>query len=455
MSIHKNPFSLLKKTKSLINRRFPGFGPNKKQEIVRLLFEISKRDKISPGQVLADVGLANFHAAKAHLLRKRYPVAYSSKANVVVYLSRLSLKPQNTSRIKGAQFYPKQILVEKDIERSSLVGRFKKQFPKTKVSCIKSLKTYLKNHKRIPISDYSRRRNTVFITEERYDLFKKCPCTKSAVRCGYHIFNLGFGCIFNCTYCYLQEYSNAPGIILPANLNRFFDNFTLYRQKGMRTGASPSFRVGTGEFSDSLMLDDITQYSIPIVNFFKNHKDVLFEFKTKSKNINNLLNLKHAGNIIVSWSLNPQNVINENEFFTASLNQRLNSALKCVHAGYKVGLHFDPIFYYKNWHKDYSKLIDKLFLNIKPKDIAWISLGTFRFTPSLKDIIEGRFPENKILNEELIVGYDQKLRYTDKLRYEIYQTILKIFQKHKKNLPIYLCMEEKSLWQKLNLSFPF
>ena len=133
------------------------------------------------------------------------------------------------------------------------------------------------------------------------------------------------------------------------------------------------------------MLDHITEYSPAIIEFFNKHEDATFEFKTKSSNIDNLLKVKHSGNIVASWSLNPQKIIDKNEFFTADLSERLASAEKCAKAGYKIGLHFDPIIYFKGWEREYGEVIDLLFGKIKPKDIAWISMGTFRFKPELED----------------------------------------------------------------------
>ena len=84
--------------------------------------------------------------------------------------------------------------------------------------------------------------------------------------------------------------------------------------------------------------------------------------------------------------------------------------------------------------------------DIKPEDIAWVSLGTFRFSPALKPIIEHRFPDNKILDEELVIGYDGKLRYPDELRERIYRTISGQIRKHHPKAPLYLCMEDKGVY---------
>lgn len=422
---------------------FPGFGVNKKQEIERLIYEISKRDKISPAEILDSIDCDNFESVKNRLLKIRFPRASMHNEDIRPYLPKIAIKPANRFNPCDHGFSPARIFIERSAALSCLKNNFKKYFPEAKFTEISSLKEFIRDNKTQGVSSYNKRRNKVFITNEKYDFFKKCPCTKGAIRCGYHIFNLGFGCLFDCAYCFLQEYSNAPGLIFPANTDRFFEEFRHYKK--------PEMRIGTGEFSDSLMLDHITEYSLSIIEFFAKHKNVLFEFKTKSSNIDNILKARHSGNIVISWSLNPQGIIDKNEFFTASLSERLRSAERCGRAGYKIGFHFDPVIHFNGWEKEYREVIDILFSKIRPKDIAWISIGTFRFKPELKPIIENRFPDNEIMDEELLLSYDNKLRYPYSLRYNIYKFLLERFKKHSKKLPIYLCMEESSMWKDLNL----
>jgi len=436
-----------KKAVALVESGFPRFGLNKKREVIRLLCEISKRENISPEKIVPNINQNKFYDAKKYLLKRRFPYAYSHDELSAPYLPSIRLKSSESLAIKEKIFHPKKIFIEKSVRTSYVANKFKEAFQDAVFLEIESLKDYLKKNRHFTISDYNNRHNSVFIINERYDFFKKCPCTKSAESCGYHVFNLGFGCIFECTYCYLQQYVNSPGLIFPANVDDYFNAFNSYKRAGMR--------IGTGEFSDSLMLDDINEYSVSIIDFFKKQKDVMFEFKTKSSNIGNLLKTKHSGNIVASWSLNPQSIIDTNEFYTASLAERLDAAMQCVEAGYKVAFHFDPVFYYEGWEKDYEQVIAELFTKIKLKHIAWISIGTLRFNPELKKIIETRFPENTILDAELIPGYDNKLRYPYSMRYNIYKSIIDMMRKHHEKAPIYLCMEERSIWRALNLTLPF
>lgn len=421
--------------RKLVKERFSAFGVNKTRQITRLIYEIAKRDKISCKKALDNIPSENlsYDAVKKFLVGKRFPYSTTLSESIDIYLPKLKINQKNAVIIRDLKIYPKNIYIEESAKNSYLAGHLKGLFPLSGFRRIKSLKDFIKTKRAFTISDYNKRLDNFFVINEKYDFFKKCPCTKSAVSCGYHVFNLGFGCVFECTYCYLQQYTNCPGIILPSNIEDFFDKFRTYQKTGMR--------IGTGEFTDSLALDHITGYSIPLVEFFNKNPGATFEFKTKSDNIENMLKSRHEGNIVISWSLNPERIIKENEFYAASLRNRLKAALSWIKTGGRVGFHFDPIIYYKRWERDYKEVVNMLFDLIPAKKIAWISLGTLRFNPRLKPIIENRFPDNKILDEELLIGFDNKLRYPDKLRLFIYEKMLHWIKKRDRDAQVYLCME--------------
>ncbi len=457
MRAYRREAERLKEAVDLVEKRYPRLGVNKSREITRLIYEISKRENLPPSSVLPPGGLKRFAEVKASLLERRFPEAGRQPAKLRPYLPAFDLSPDNVFKIRETAFSPKEILVEEGAGGSTLSARFRKTFPKAIRREIPSLKEYLKKKRGGGPAAYNRRRETVLIVNERHDFFKRCPCTSRAVPCGYHILNLSFGCLFECTYCYLQEYTNSSGLIFPANLDRFFDHFSKYRSSSSARGwqRGPYLRVGTGEFSDSLMLDRVTEYSIPLVEYFNRQKDVRFEFKTKSANVENLLKIRPAGNIVVAWSLNPRKIIEESEFYAAPLADRLEAAARCAEAGYKLAFHFDPVFCFPGWEGEYAGVIEELFARVRPGDIVWISLGTLRFKPALKKVIEARFPGNLILDAELLLDWDGKLRYPEGLRHEIYEFLIREFKKYSPRLPLYLCMEDTKMWEALKLPFPF
>src|SRR5262249_54432956 len=160
-----------------------------------------------------------------------------------------------------------------------------------------------------------------------------------------------------------------------------------------------------------LALDDITGYSRALVPFFAEQSNAVLEFKTKSACIENLRGLDPNGRVIVSWSLNSEAMVRQEEYKTASLEERLHAAAACQSWGYKVGFHFDPLIWYDGWEAGYAAAVRRLFEIVDARHIVWISLGALRFPLPQKEVIRTRFPKSALLNGELMPARDGKLRY--------------------------------------------
>jgi len=423
-----------------VKEEFIEFGPNKHQEVTRLLYEISKRENRPFKQILSEMPNRSrrFADVKRFLIKRRFPNIDIRDSKNSYMLPKLEIDAGNQVKIKDKLVIsPKHFVIEQSVKDTALVQRLKSLYPNAQYTVTAKSKDFF-GKKSFTISDYNKRLETFTIIKEEYDFFKQCPCSKKSVSCGLHVVNLGSGCGFECTYCYLQDYINTPGIIIPANLEDFFDEFKKYKR---------DILICSGEITDSLIFDHMTGYSARIVNFFRPYPKTRFEFKTKGDNIENLLKVKGAENIIVGWSINPPFIIDSLEHYTASLDKRLKAAQKCVDHGYKVGFHFDPMIYYNHWEKDYYTLVKKIFDHIDPKRIDVISIGTLRMTPRLKKIIENRYPDNKILDEELLMSYDGKLRYPFEVRTQMYKKIDGWIKDYGRDVYTFLCMEEKSACQ--------
>ena len=439
------------KRKTLIYLRGAfNFTPNKNQlqEIERLIFEISRREASNPLEIVNDFRKNNFSSLKKSLIERRFPL--TSRQQQIdpgkVFLNQVPL-PLGENYQPEKVFKPEKILVEKEAMQSQLLKNFKNRFPEVEIEEISLYRDYLKQHK-FSLSEL--KKPFVFIVKERWDFLKPCPCTKNHISCGYWILNLGFGCPYDCSYCFLQHYTNSQGIVLPANLEDFFAQFDKFSKK-----LKQPIRIGTGEFCDSLALDDLTGYSKQLIPYFSK-KNVLFELKTKSVNIENLLKLKPPQNIIISWSLNTKNLALSEELAAPGLDERLWAAGKIQSYGYRVGFHFDPIIYSQTWENRYQDLVKSLYQKLKPP-FAWISLGTLRCHRQLKTTTEQRFLQSNIFYGELLLGEDKKLCYPEFLRKEIYQKMVGWIRKYDAKTPIYLCMENKNLWKSLgkDLSIKF
>jgi spore photoproduct lyase len=281
----------------------------------------------------------------------------------------------------------------------------------------------------------------LFLTYNRGAFIKNCPGTRSYTCCGYQILHIGTFCNMDCTYCILQSYFHPPVLQYFVNHNDLFKELEeIFAEKKIR-------RLGTGEFTDSLIWEMWTDLSKRLVPAFAAQKSAVLELKTKTTAIDRLEQLSHNRKTIMAWSVNTSRIISGEERQTASLSARLKAAAKCESWGYPLAFHFDPIVIYDGCEADYERVVEQIFTYVSPDSIVWISLGTFRFMPALKPLIQKRFPESNIIYGEFITGLDGKMRYFKPLRIEIFQKIIACIRAHAPRTFIYFCMEDDEVWQ--------
>jgi len=272
--------------------------------------------------------------------------------------------------------------------------------------------------------------------------FQECPCSKDVIGCDYFLLNTCFGCLYNCAYCFLNTYLNSYGITQFSNLDDLGDEILEH----LDLTSSQIYRIGTGEFTDSLMMDRITRIAEPLIRKFSTFKNVMLEFKTKSADVDHLLDIDEKGNAVLAWSLNTPRNIADYEEDTASLDERLEAARKASDAGYLLAFHFDPMILYDSCKEDYFSVVDRLFNTVDPERIAWISLGGFRYSPGFKEILRQKFPRERLTTAEMFPGWDGKFRYLKTHRLDLYRSMREYIEAREGSPFVYLCMESADLW---------
>ncbi len=279
------------------------------------------------------------------------------------------------------------------------------------------------------------------INKVKRPVVRPCPCAAGHVSCSYTIISHIIGCPFDCTYCFLHTFYGKDEIVVYNNED------DIVRQVGdyLKQADGPQ-RLGTGQYSDSLAMPEAGSLAVKLVKFFARQKGHLFELKTKSGQVNDLLELDHQGRTVVAWSVNPEKIAAREELGAVSLAKRIDAARKCAAVGYPVGFHFDPIIEYPGWAKDYQGVVDLIFDSLEPSKVAWISLGALRYPPELKEIAEKRWPDSKITQGRMEMGEDSKLRYPKQVRVELFRQMNAFIRQRAQNTIVYLCMEEQAVW---------
>ncbi|WAC06686.1 MAG: hypothetical protein OS130_10535 [Thermodesulfobacteriota bacterium] len=284
-----------------------------------------------------------------------------------------------------------------------------------------------------------------FLTSSPGQLVKECPATPRQLCCRYRVINIITNCPIDCSYCILQGYLNNPFITINVNLEDIKGQVT----ELLRSDPQHIFRIGTGELSDSLALEEYTGFSFLLASFFLSRKNGFFEIKTKSHHIEELLKLDPQGKVGISWSVNPEDIIQQEEKGASTLALRLKAAARGMERGYLIGFHFDPIIHYPGWEEKYHAVVNAIYASLKPDRIIWISVGGFRYPRFLKPIIRERFPQSNILCGELLPGRDGKFRYLKTIRVEMYRKIVDWIRAYNPKQFIYLCMESAEVWDQV------
>jgi len=335
------------------------------------------------------------------------------------------------------KYRPKTIYLEKDILNEPLTKQILEHFPRIKIEQIN------KTNELKGLKKYPKHKRPLVLAKNRGSFFEKCPGTSEHICCNYFILNLGTGCPYDCSYCFLQFYQKLP-------VNIIYTNTTDLLEELKTKVGDKSIRIGTGEFMDSLAFEtDIPLNQFLIPKIFDVTPNITLELKTKSTNIAIATKLTDfREKIVFSWSLNPESIVLSEEKDSATLNERLQALKQVQNMGYRIAIHFDPIIIVPKWEQKYRELIHEIAKVVNPEQIAWFSLGLFRFAPQLKRIMENNHPDSNIIYGEFFAGPDKKMRYPEPLRNDVFSQIIKSLRNIiSKNLPIYFCMESPKIWQ--------
>ena len=274
---------------------------------------------------------------------------------------------------------------------------------------------------------------------------KPCPGTPEYICCGLQIVHFGLGCRLDCSYCILQGYLDSEALVVFGNVEE-----GLEKLRDIPAEPNPAFkRYCTGEFTDSLLLEDLTGLGAELVKIFAKSKNVLLELKTKTINIDSLLDLDHQGRTVLSFSVNAPEVARNEERRAVPVARRIEAASRGVKAGYRVAFHFDPLIRHQGWEEGYRQTVNEIYDVIPPDRIAWISLGAFRYLPGLKEIVRRRHPQSRIMDDEFILAADGKMRYLRPRRVEMYRTVLSAIRARDPEACVYMCMESPRVWQEV------
>ena len=255
-------------------------------------------------------------------------------------------------------------------------------------------------------------------------------------------------CNFWCEYCYLYLTLRTQPVS-----THFVNYEKMYAEidKFDRSRIPKILKIlNLGELGDPLAVDYITGFAKQIISFMPEHAPgTRLLFLTKSDCVDDILELDHGGQSVISFSVNTDMVFRQLEHRTPSPESRLAAAAKVQKAGYEVRLRIDPIIFYSTWEKDYVELVDKIFQFVRP---VRITLGEYRPSNGLANHISSRFPKSALLTiHKSLVKEGGKLRYPKNQRVKMFKTVIEQIKRTDPSVRISLCKESPQVWKAAGL----
>ncbi len=269
-----------------------------------------------------------------------------------------------------------------------------------------------------------------------------CPVAGERTRCcNLQTLDAVQQCGFACSYCAIQSFYGEGKVFFFEDLDR--------KLEALSSELDPEriYHIGTGQSSDSLMWGNRDGLLDSLMDFARANPNVILELKSKSALTAPLLSRQVPANVLATWSLNPEEIIRNEEHLSASLEARLSAARRAADAGLLIGFHFHPMIRFEGWRERYGEIFARLQREFDSAEVALLSIGTLTYAKPVLRLIRSQAIQSGVLKMPLeqIAG---KLSYRFAQKRELFSYAYESFSEEwKREVFFYLCMEDPRLWE--------
>jgi len=271
------------------------------------------------------------------------------------------------------------------------------------------------------------------------------PIRSTDVICPHFIeLKWAYGCPFDCAWCYLKgTFRFHPTKTKP--VIKDYAKVELHTRRFLEEVKTPEI-LNTGEIADSLMAEGTSQpfsrFIIPIFEEQNRHKVL---FVTKSDNVKHLLEINPHNQVIMSFSLNADEVAKRWEKGAPPVERRIEAGRKLSEANYEVRVRIDPMVPVEDWNIHYTGLIEQIFSNFTP---SRITLGSLR---GLQTTVNGSTDRSWVEYLKEKSNWGKKIDF--KTRYDMYSKIINYLRERFNYSEVALCKETVAMWGRLGMDY--
>lgn len=264
------------------------------------------------------------------------------------------------------------IYVERQVWQLPMTQRILQRFPKASVILIDHYKDVF-NRSRQNLAFQKSAPDLILAANKGTKFYPGAPVCQSFNEEHFMYTSCIMNCLYDCDYCYLQGMYPSKNIVVFVNLEEYFEELEALLLK------HPVYLSCSYE-SDLTAFNGIFPHAEAFCLFAKDHPGLRLELRTKSAAKPFLQKLPSAKNIVVAFTLSPQELISKYEHYAPSLSARLATAKEAAKRGFSLRLCFDPLLDVPEGPALYEGFLDRVFEVLTPEEITDISIGIFRLS---------------------------------------------------------------------------
>ena len=173
--------------------------------------------------------------------------------------------------------------------------------------------------------------------------------------------SFGYGCLLNCTYCYMKRHK-PKGLTIAQNVHEILteiNNHALFDTIEKPNQTDDHYITYDISCNEDFALHKNYYPWERIFSFFRDHPVAKATFATKIVPYE-FLKFNPYGKVRIRFSLMPERLSRILEPNTDSIERRIEFINAFVVAGYDVHLNFSPVIITDRFEKDYTELFEKV-----------------------------------------------------------------------------------------------
>lgn len=182
--------------------------------------------------------------------------------------------------------------------------------------------------------------------------------------------SFGFGCLLDCTYCYMKRHTKDNSLSVANNPNEILtaiNNHVTFLPDRIPNQTDPTYYTYDIACNEDFALHAKYHQWEYIFDFFKSHHRAKASLATKIIPIE-FLNYDPKSKVRIRFSLMPQKYSDLIEPNTPKIIDRIKAINSFIEAGYDVHINYSPIIVTENWLEQYEELFDYVNQYVKYKN---------------------------------------------------------------------------------------